>query len=74
VESWGRKGTLALNLIGGAVACYYYGGAGDQNQLIVAGLCMQFCLFGMWSALYAYTPELHPTAMRTTGTGFASRF
>ena len=36
VESWGRKGTLALNLIGGAIACYFYGGAADQTQLIVA--------------------------------------
>jgi putative MFS transporter len=72
VESWGRKGTLVLNLIGGAVACYFYGGATVQSQLIVAGLCMQFFLFGMWSALYAYTPELYPTAVRATGTGFAS--
>ena len=38
----------------------------------LAGLCMQFFLFGMWSALYAYTPELYPTAVRATGTGFAS--
>jgi putative MFS transporter len=72
VESWGRKGTLALNLFGGAIACYFYGGASDQTQLIVFGLCMQFFLFGMWSALYAYTPELYPTAVRATGTGFAS--
>ena len=72
VDTWGRKGTLALNLIGGAVACYFYGGAADQTQLIIAGLCMQFFLFGMWSALYAYTPELYPTAVRATGTGFAS--
>jgi putative MFS transporter len=72
VESWGRKGTLVLNLLGGAIACYFYGNAADQTQLIVAGLCMQFFLFGMWSALYAYTPELYPTAVRATGTGFAS--
>jgi MFS transporter, putative metabolite:H+ symporter len=72
VEAWGRKGTLALNLIGGAVACYFYGGASDQTMLIIAGLCMQFFLFGMWSALYAYTPELYPTGVRATGTGFAS--
>jgi putative MFS transporter len=26
----------------------------------------------MWSALYAYTPELYPTHVRATGTGFAS--
>ncbi len=72
VESWGRKATLALNLIAGAVACYAYGSAADQTQLIAAGLCMQFFLFGMWSALYAYTPELYPTRIRATGTGFAS--
>jgi MFS transporter, putative metabolite:H+ symporter len=72
VEAWGRKGTLSLNLIGGAIACYFYGGATDQTFLVIAGLCMQFFLFGMWSALYAYTPELYPTEVRATGTGFAS--
>ncbi|MFB9262461.1 MFS transporter [Bradyrhizobium erythrophlei] len=72
VESWGRKATLAMNLLCGATACYFYGSAADQTQLIIAGLCMQFFLFGMWSALYAYTPELYPTHVRATGTGFAS--
>ena len=72
VEAWGRKATLALNLLAGATACYFYGAATDQIQLIVAGLFMQFFLFGMWSALYAYTPELYPTQIRATGTGFAS--
>jgi len=72
VESWGRKATLALNLLAGALACYAYGSAADQTQLVIAGLCMQFFLFGMWSALYAYTPELYPTRIRATGTGFAS--
>ncbi|MGY4478181.1 MFS transporter [Bradyrhizobium sp. USDA 3364] len=72
VESWGRKATLVMNLLCGAIACHFYGGATDQTQLIIAGLCMQFFLFGMWSALYAYTPELYPTHIRATGTGFAS--
>src|SRR5580692_260349 len=72
VEAWGRKATLALNLLAGAASCYFYGSATDQTQLIIAGLCMQFFLFGMWSALYAYTPELYPTRIRATGTGFAS--
>jgi MFS transporter, putative metabolite:H+ symporter len=72
VEAWGRKPTLTLNLLAGAASCYFYGAATDQTQLIVAGLCMQFFLFGMWSALYAYTPELYPTRIRATGTGFAS--
>jgi MFS transporter, putative metabolite:H+ symporter len=72
IEALGRKPTLIATLLGAAIACYFYGGAVDQTQLIVAGLCMQFCTFGMWSALYAYTPELYPTHVRATGTGFAS--
>jgi MFS transporter, putative metabolite:H+ symporter len=72
IEALGRKATLIATLLGAAIACYFYGGATDQTQLIVAGLCMQFCAFGMWSALYAYTPELYPTHVRATGTGFAS--
>ncbi|WP_244549086.1 MFS transporter [Bradyrhizobium canariense] len=72
IEALGRKITLIGALLGAAIACYFYGAAADQTQLIVAGLCMQFCAFGMWSALYAYTPELYPTQIRATGTGFAS--
>jgi putative MFS transporter len=33
---------------------------------------MQFFTFGMWSCLYAYTPELYPTSARSTGAGCAS--
>lgn len=72
IEALGRKTTLIAALLGAAISCYFYGGATDQGQLIAAGLCMQFCAFGMWSALYAYTPELYPTHVRATGTGFAS--
>jgi putative MFS transporter len=72
IEALGRKPTLIATLLGAAISCYFYGGATDQTQLVVAGLCMQFCAFGMWSALYAYTPELYPTHVRATGTGFAS--
>jgi putative MFS transporter len=72
IEALGRKLTLIGALLGAALAAYLYGGATDQTQLILAGLCMQFCAFGMWSALYAYTPELYPTHVRATGTGFAS--
>ncbi|AGW91416.1 MULTISPECIES: MFS transporter [Cupriavidus] len=76
LEKWGRKPTCALMLIGSALAAYAYGQAAVHRlpveQLIAAGLCMQFFLFGMWSVLYAYTPELYPTRSRGTGSGFAS--
>ena len=76
VESWGRKPTCIAMLLGSACMVYLYGSTaaqlGDQVQLIVFGLGMQFFLFGMWSVLYAYTPELYPTRCRATGVGFAS--
>lgn len=76
LEKWGRKPTCALMLLGSAASAYLYGQAAalrvPVEQLIAAGLCMQFFLFGMWSVLYAYTPELYPTRSRATGSGFAS--
>jgi putative MFS transporter len=72
VDAWGRKGTCALMLIGSAIAAYAYGNAPNFTMLIVFGLTMQFFLFGMWSTLYAYTPELYPTRARATGAGCAS--
>jgi putative MFS transporter len=72
VEAWGRKRTCVLMLLGSAVCAYLYGHAGSLAQLIAFGLGMQFFLFGMWSALYAYTPELYPTRARATGAGCAS--
>lgn len=76
LEAWGRKGTCVLMLLGSAVAAYFYGQAASTHapvaELITCGLCMQFFLFGMWSVLYAYTPELYPTRSRGTGAGFAS--
>lgn len=76
VEKWGRKGTCVLMLLGSATFAYFYGQAASAQvpveQLIATGMCMQFFLFGMWSVLYAYTPELYPTRTRATGSGFAS--
>ncbi len=72
VERWGRKPTAVLMLLGSAVAAYLYGHSPSFGWLIAFGLVMQFFLFGMWSVLYAYTPELYPTRARATGAGCAS--
>ncbi|HLX02338.1 MAG TPA: MFS transporter [Trinickia sp.] len=76
VERWGRKPTCIASLTGGGVMAYVYGQAalhaGDVTLIICAGLAMQFFLFGMWAALYTYTPELYGTGARATGSGFAS--
>jgi len=72
VDKWGRKPTCMLMLLGSAAAAYFYGTAASTTMLIACGLVMQFFLFGMWSVLYAYTPELYPTRSRATGAGCAS--
>ena len=74
LEKIGRKPTTAAFLILSAAAAYLYGNATDQTVLFVTGFTMQFFMFGMWSCLYAYTPELYPTRARATGAGFASAF
>lgn len=72
LDKWGRKPTAMMMLLGSACAAYFYGNAANTTQLIGFGLVMQFFLFGMWSVLYAYTPELYPTRSRATGAGCAS--
>ncbi len=72
VDKWGRKPTLITYIAGAAVTAYFYGSTVEFSTMIAWGLAMQFFLFGTWSCLYAYTPELYPTRSRATGCGFAS--
>ena len=72
LERMGRKPTTAGFLLLSAASAYIYGHAGSELELLISGLTMQFFLFGMWSCLYAYTPELYPTRARASGAGFAS--
>jgi MFS transporter, putative metabolite:H+ symporter len=74
LEKIGRKPTTAAFLVLSAVMAYIYGHAGSTASLFISGFIMQFFMFGMWSCLYAYTPELYPTRCRSTGAGVASAF
>ncbi len=74
LEKIGRKPTTAAFLVLAAALAYFCGNATSETNLLVAGFVMQFFMFGMWSCLYAYTPELYPTQARSTGAGFASAF
>ncbi len=74
LERLGRKPTTALFLTCAAATAWVYGSATGETWLFVSGFVMQFFMFGMWSCLYAYTPELYPTRARATGAGFASAF
>jgi MFS transporter, putative metabolite:H+ symporter len=72
VERWGRKRTFVVYLSFSAVCTFVYGTAENLTLLLVAAVLMSFFALGAWASLYAYTPELLPTRMRTTGMGAAS--
>ncbi|ROP78489.1 putative MFS transporter [Frigoribacterium sp. PhB107] len=75
IERWGRRGTLAVFLLGSALAATAFGfGAvsGSATQIVVSGMFLSFFNLGAWGALYAVTPELYPTRLRGTGAGWAA--
>ncbi|MET1015229.1 MAG: MFS transporter [Leifsonia flava] len=72
VEKWGRNKTLALFLTGSAVSAVLFGLAALEWQVIGAGMLLSFFNLGAWGALYAVTPELYPTQLRATGSGWAA--
>ena len=72
VERWGRKRTFVTYLSIAALCTFVYGAAQSLPVLLTAAVLMSFFALGAWSSLYAYTPELLPTRMRTTGMGAAS--
>jgi putative MFS transporter len=72
LERLGRKPVIAGFILMSAVSAYVYGGASTTTELLITGSVMQFFFFGMWSALYAYTPEVFPNSARATGCGTAS--
>ena len=46
--------------------------AKTDGQIMLAGIIMSFFMNGTYAGVYAYTAEVFPTAVRTTGAGLAS--
>lgn len=72
VERVGRRATLAGFLLVGAVSAYLFLLAGTPGAVLGTSMLLSAALLGAWGALYAYTPELFPTAVRATGMGVMS--
>jgi putative MFS transporter len=72
IERWGRRATLATYLAASGAFTYLFAVATSTAALVAAGALMSFFSLGAWGALYAYTPEVYPTEIRTTGMGTAS--
>jgi putative MFS transporter len=71
VERWGRRPTLVGFCLLSALGCLLFVLSPDDVLIGASLLLMSFALLGTWGALYAFTPELYPTASRATGMGAA---
>jgi putative MFS transporter len=72
IERWGRRNTLAVYLLASGVATFLFAIVTGFGGLLASAILMSFFSLGAWGALYAWTPELYPTEIRTTGMGWAS--
>ena len=72
IEVWGRRATLSVFLLGSAASAVVFGTVGTEGGVIAAGMALSFFNLGAWGALYAVTPEMYPTSLRATGSGWAA--
>ena len=73
-ERLGRKGVVASYMTLGGIAAIALAFSHTGVQIMAAGICLSFFMNGAFAGVYAYTPEVFPTAVRTTGTGSSSSF
>lgn len=72
IERIGRKSVLVVYLAGTALSAYLYGQAASVTTILIFGCLLYFFSLGAWGAVYAYTPEVYPTKVRGSGTGWAA--
>ncbi|WP_339257185.1 MFS transporter [Paenibacillus sp. FSL P2-0136] len=74
IEKYGRKFVMVIYLLLTAVSAAWFGNSTTEGMLMAAGICLSFFNLGAWGGMYAYTPELYPTKIRSTGVGLATSF
>ena len=74
IEVWGRRPTLSVFLLGSAASALVFGTADTTSTMVAGGMALSFFNLGAWGALYAITPEVYPTLLRATGSGWAAGF
>ncbi len=74
IEKLGRKPVLIIYFAGTALAAWLFGHAGTEGTILAAGCLLYFFALGAWGSVYSYTPEVYPTDVRGSGTGWAAAF
>jgi putative MFS transporter len=72
IERLGRRNTLGLYLLASGLFTFLFAIATGFGFILASAILMSFFSLGAWGTLYAVTPELYPTEIRTTGIGWAS--
>ncbi len=71
-ERIGRQATIASYMLCGGACALGMAFASTNGEIMLAGICLSFFMNGTYAGVYAYTAEVFPTAVRTTGAGTAS--
>ena len=73
-EKLDRRRTIAIYLVGSAISAFLLSQSDTSFTIVASGALLSFFLNGVYAGLYAYTPEVFPTWVRTTATGMSSAF
>jgi len=68
----GRKPVIVAYLLFSAACAFVFGQSTTTSSILIWASLMSFFNLGAWGGVYAYTPELYPTRIRTTGAGAAA--
>jgi len=71
-ERIGRQATIVSYMLLGGLSALGLAFTHSDAQIILAGVLLSFFMNGTYAGVYAYTPEVFPTHVRTTGSGLAS--
>ncbi len=70
-DRWGRRKTIVIAFVLGAVLIPLWAYAPNQALLIAGAFLMQFMVQGAWGVIPAHLAELSPTSVRALLPGFA---
>lgn len=68
----GRRKTLSVFLAVSALAAFLFSQSATVAQVLCFGMLLSASNLGAWGVMYAVTPEIYPTRMRSTAAGAAA--
>ncbi|QCP51385.1 MFS transporter [Trinickia violacea] len=71
-EKIGRQATIATYMVLGGASALGLALTHSDSGILMCGFLLSFFMNGTYAGVYAYTPEVFPTDVRTTGVGLAS--